>query len=52
MDDATTTNPETGSDNQMTPEQRAELDRRADLDQAAVVEEERRTAAAPDTGGG
>jgi hypothetical protein len=43
---------EQGSDDQMTPEQRAELEQRTDLEQAMVVEEERRTAAAPDDGEG
>jgi hypothetical protein len=36
---------EQGSDNQMTDEQREELERRLDLEQAATVEEERKTAA-------
>jgi len=36
----------------MTPEQRAQLEQRTDLDQAAVVEEERKTAAEPADGDG
>lgn len=38
---------EPGSDDQMTPEQRDRLAHQADLDRAAVVEEERKTAAQP-----
>jgi len=38
---------EKGSDDQMTPEQRAEVQRRADLAEAEVVEEERKTEAQP-----
>lgn len=37
------------SDDQMSVEERAEVERRRDLDQAAEVEEERKTAAAPTT---
>jgi hypothetical protein len=40
--------PEQGSDAQMTPEQRAQLQERLDRDRAAVTAEEARTAAAPE----
>jgi hypothetical protein len=38
---------EQGSDDQMTPEQREEVARRAELDEAETVEEERKTEAQP-----
>ena len=41
-----------GSDAQLTSTQAAEIRRRADLDLAAAVEEDRRTAAAPADGPG
>lgn len=41
---------EIGSDAQMTDEQRAELQRRHELELAAEVEEERKTAAQPEEG--
>jgi len=44
--------PEPGSDEQMTDEQRAELEHQADVAEAETVEEERRTAAQPDDGEG
>jgi hypothetical protein len=43
---------EQGSDDQMTPEQREELQRQFELAQAAALEEERKTAAQPDNGDG
>jgi len=43
---------ETGSDNQMTPEQREELEHRSDLQEAEELEEERKTEAAPATDDG
>jgi hypothetical protein len=46
------TRDEPGSDELMTDEERAQVQRRADLEAAAVVEEERKTAAQPDDGPG
>lgn len=43
---------EPGSDELMTPEQRTQVQRQADLDQAAIVEEERVTANQPIDGPG
>jgi hypothetical protein len=43
---------EPGNDEQMGPERLAEIERRLDLEAAEVVEEERRTEAAPTDGPG
>lgn len=42
-----TEQPETGSDDQMTDEQREELERQSDVAEAEEVEEERKTEAQP-----
>jgi len=43
---------EKGSDDQMTPEQREALERQVELQEAETLEEERKTAAQPDSGDG